>query len=78
MSSVVVFPEAQLLASYFIILLLTDILLYDFTIHSNGTHKVSPSPNVHSPILPSQLREFLPQPLSTLTLDFSFTVTGWS
>jgi hypothetical protein len=46
MSFVVVFPEAQLLASLFIVLLLADILFDDITVYPNCTDEIPLSPAI--------------------------------
>ena len=50
MSVAFVSPNVHLLDSDFAILLFFDIFFDDFTVDSNGTHEVPPSPDMHAPI----------------------------
>ena len=59
MSYVVVFPQAQLFASQFFILLLTHIILDDVPIYPNRTGKIPSRPDMESPIPLTQIRKFL-------------------
>jgi hypothetical protein len=69
MSSVVVFPEAQLLDSDFILFLLPHALLDNVAIYFDTTYEITPCPDVHASISFAQFRKFFPQPLGTLALE---------
>jgi hypothetical protein len=58
------------------ILLLADILLDHFTIHTNGANEISAGPNVEPPIPFPKRWELLSQTLSTLALEH-FHDLGW-
>jgi len=76
MSVAFVSPNVHLLDSDFAILLFFDIFLDNFTVDSNGTHKVPPSPHVHAPITFAKLRKLFPQPLSAFALQNLHYVRG--
>ena len=69
MSSVVVFPEVQLLGSDFFLLLLSYVLLDSVAIYSDSTYEIATSPDVHAPVALAQFRKFFPQPLGTFALE---------